>query len=172
MVRKVEVAADTRQSDDFLIVARTDARTALGLDAAIERANAYRAAGADLLFVESPESLDELRAVRDRVEGPLVANMVNGGRTPLVSAAELHAMGYALAIHPAVGFLAAGAALRDAYADLARHGETSEDVALYPFSEFNELVGFDEVWAFEQRFPESAPDAVRPDPARATSRKA
>ncbi|MEM7566503.1 MAG: isocitrate lyase/PEP mutase family protein [Pseudomonadota bacterium] len=152
MVRKVEVAIDSRRSDDLLLIARTDARTALGLDEAIRRGQAYREAGADIVFIESPESVDELKRVRDEIDGPLFANMVNGGRTPLVSADELEAMGYAIAIHPALGFLAVGHALQTAYADLLENGRTSDDVPLYPFEEFNRLVGFEDIWAFEKKF--------------------
>lgn len=154
MVRKVEVAVDTRRSDDFLVIARTDARTALGLDEAIRRGKAFAAAGADVVFVESPESAAEMRRVRDEIDGPLFANMVTGGLTPLLSADALAQMGYAIGIHPALGFLAAGAALRDAYEDLRDNGETSDAITLYPFAEFHKLVGFEEVWAFEKRFKE------------------
>ena len=152
MVQKIEVAVDSRDSDDFLIIARTDARTALGLDEAIARGKAYREAGADVVFVESPESVDEMKRVRDEIDGPLFANMVNGGRTPLLSAEQLTDMGYQIAIHPAVGFLAIGHALNHAYSDLLKNGTTTDDVPLYSFDDFNELMGFDDVWEFEKKF--------------------
>jgi len=152
MVRKIEVAVDSRRSDDFLIIARTDSRTGLGLDEAIRRGKAFRKAGADVVFIESPESEAELRQVAQEIEGPLFANMVNGGRTPLLSAAKLNELGYAIAIHPAVGFLAVGAALTNAYGDLLKNGETSADIDLYPFADFNKLLGFEDVWEFEKRF--------------------
>lgn len=152
MVRKIQVAVETRRSDDFLVIARTDARTGLGLDEAISRAKAYRSAGADVIFVESPESEDELRAVRDGVDGPLVANMVNGGRTPILPAQTLHEMGYSVALHPAIGFLAAGAALEHAYSDLLKNGRTSDGIPLFPFEDFNRLVGFEDVWDFEKKY--------------------
>jgi 2-methylisocitrate lyase-like PEP mutase family enzyme len=152
MVRKIEVAVNSRKSDDFLIIARTDSRTGLGLDEAIKRGKAYRKAGADVVFIESPESEAEMRQVAQEIEGPLFANMVNGGRTPLLSAAKLKELGYAIAIHPAVGFLAVGAALTKSYGDLLKHGETSADIDLYSFAEFNKLLGFEEVWEFEERF--------------------
>lgn len=154
MLRKIDVVVSTRSSDDFLLVARTDARSALGLEEAIQRGKAFREAGADVVFVESPQSVDELKQIRDEIDGPLFANMVNGGHTPLLSADELAAMGYQIGIHPALGFLAAGAALRDSYADLLAHGKTSDDVALYPFSEFNSLMGFEDVWDFEKKYAE------------------
>ncbi|MGX1306428.1 2-methylisocitrate lyase-like PEP mutase family enzyme [Amorphus suaedae] len=155
MVRKIEVAVDSRRNDDFLIIARTDSRTGLGLDEAIRRGKAFAAAGADIVFVESPESEDEMRRVADEIDAPLFANMVNGGRTPLLSAARLKEIGYSVAIHPAVGFLAMGAALQKAYADLKENGETSDGIDLYDFSAFNTLLGFEDVWAFEEKYAEA-----------------
>jgi 2-methylisocitrate lyase-like PEP mutase family enzyme len=152
MVRKIEVAVDSRRSDDFLIIARTDSRTALGIDEAIRRGKAFAKAGADVVFIESPESEEEMLKVAAEIDAPLFANMVNGGRTPLLSADRLHAMGYSIAIHPAIGFLSVGAALQKAYVDLAKNGETSADIDLYSFAEFNKLIGFDDVWAFEKKF--------------------
>lgn len=154
MVKKIEVAVDSRKSDDFLVVARTDARTGLGLDEAIRRAKAYAHAGADIIFVESPESADEVRQIASEIDRPLLANMVNGGRTPLMKASELQALGYGIAIYPALGFLAHGHAVRHAYQDLLDNGITTEAVDLYPFKDFNTLLGFDDVWAFEQKFSE------------------
>jgi 2-methylisocitrate lyase-like PEP mutase family enzyme len=152
MVRKIEVAVDSRKSDDFLIIARTDSRTSLGIDEAIRRGKAFAKAGADVVFIESPESEEEMLKVAAEIDAPLFANMVNGGRTPLFSAEKLASMGYAIAIHPAIGFLSVGAALQKAYSDLARNGETSKDIDLYSFAEFNKLIGFEDVWAFEKKF--------------------
>ncbi len=154
MVRKIDVAVNARRSDDFLIIARTDSRTGLGIDEAIRRGKAYAEAGADVVFVESPESVEEMKMVADAIDAPLFANMVNGGRTPLLSEKQLTELGYAIAIHPAIGFLSAGAALRRAYADLLQHGETSADIDLYDFSEFNTLLGFEDIWAFEKKYNE------------------
>lgn len=155
MVRKIEVAVDSRRSDDFLIIARTDARTGLGLDEAIRRAQAYAAAGADILFVESPESADEVKAIAEAIDRPLLANMVNGGRTPLIPAAALKSLGYRIAIYPALGFLAHGHAVRCAFQDLLDHGVTTDAVPLYPFKDFNSLLGFEDIWAFEKKFAET-----------------
>ncbi len=155
MVKKIEVAADSRRSDDFLIIARTDARTSLGLDEAIRRAKAYAAAGADVLFVESPESTEEVKAIAEAIDRPLLANMVNGGRTPLLPASDLQALGYRIAIYPALGFLAHGRAVRHAYQDLLDNGITTDAVPLYPFKDFNSLLGFEDVWAFEKKFAET-----------------
>lgn len=154
MARKIGVAVDSRRSDDFLIVARTDARTALGVEEAIRRGKAYAAAGADLIFVEALESEAEMRQVAAEIDAPLFANMVNGGATPLLPAARLEEIGYSVAIHPAVGFLSAGAALDKAYRDLRANGETSAEIELYPFAEFNRLMGFEQVWAFDSEYGE------------------
>jgi 2-methylisocitrate lyase-like PEP mutase family enzyme len=156
MVKKIEVAVDSRKSDDFLVIARTDARTGLGLEEAVRRSKAYAAAGADIIFVESPESEEEVRQIAAEIDRPLLANMVNGGRTPLMKASELQALGYGIAIYPALGFLAHGQAVRHAYQDLLDNGITSDSVDLYPFKDFNTLLGFDDVWAFEQKFSEIA----------------
>jgi 2,3-dimethylmalate lyase len=154
MVRKIEVASDSRSSADFLIVARTDARTGNGLDDAIRRGVAYAAAGADIIFVESPESVEELEEIGGRIDKPLLANMVHGGRTPMLSSAKLKELGFSIAIHPALGFLSAAQALRNAYADLKANGTTSDAVPMYSFSDFNDLIGFPDVWEFERRYKE------------------
>ncbi|MFP5463021.1 MAG: isocitrate lyase/phosphoenolpyruvate mutase family protein, partial [Gammaproteobacteria bacterium] len=112
MVRKIRVAADSRSSKDFLIIARTDARTTLGLDEALRRAEAYAKAGADVLFVESPESEEEMRRIGRSFDLPLLANMVEGGRTPVLSQAELEDIGYKLAIFPVTALLAATEAMK------------------------------------------------------------
>ena len=158
MLQKIEVAVDSRRSDDFLIVARTDARTAHGIEEAIRRGQAFAKAGADVVFVESPESEDEMRQICEAIDAPLLANMVNGGRTPLLPADRLQALGYAIGIHPAVGFLSMGAAVQKAYADLRDNGQTSDAIDLYDFSKFSELLGFADVWAFEKRY--ARPDAA------------
>jgi 2-methylisocitrate lyase-like PEP mutase family enzyme len=153
MVRKIQVASDARSYGDFLIIARTDARTSLGLDEALRRAEAYQRAGADVLFIESPESEAEMEAIGRRFDTPLMANMVEGGRTPILSAARLKELGYRIAIFPALGFLAAGAALRAAYGKLRRDGSSvGFDRELYGFEEFNELMGFERVWEFDRTY--------------------
>ena len=155
MVRKIRVAVEARDSADFLIIARTDARTTNGLDDALGRAEAYAEAGADILFVESPESEAEMERICRTVDRPLVANMVEGGRTPVLSRAELEELGYRIAIFPASGFLAAGEALRSVYGDLRDEGSTAgSDRPLYPFGDFTKLMGFERVWEFEKRHPE------------------
>ena len=154
MVRKIRVASDSRSNSDFLIIARTDARTGLGLDEAIRRGVAYGKAGADLVFIESPESREEIAKIAKEIDKPLLANMVNGGRTPMIKAEELSQLGYSMAIYPAVGFLATAQALTDCYRDLQEHGTSSEAVRMFDFAAFNELIGFKDVWDFEKKYPE------------------
>ncbi len=173
MVRKIRVAVQARHSPEFLIIARTDARTAHGLDEALRRAQAYSDAGADILFVESPESVDEMRRITATLNKPLLANMVEGGRTPVLSPQELQAIGYRLAIFPVSALLAAAQAMQATYARLkdlaaapdaasggAGPGASSlagagvgliEAPALMPFSEMTQLMGFEAVWDFERR---------------------
>jgi 2-methylisocitrate lyase-like PEP mutase family enzyme len=155
MVRKIRVASDSRSSADFLIVARTDARTGKGLDEAIRRGVAYAEAGADIIFVESPESEAEMAEIGKRIHKPLLANIVNGGRTPMLHADKLKALGFSVAIYPAVGFLSAGEALRRAYMDLRENGTSTSAVPMYSFAEFNKLLGFEDVWEFERRYAET-----------------
>ena len=150
MVRKIELACETRQSDAFLIVARTDARTEHGLDEALSRAEAYRSAGADVLFVESPESLDEMRMINEQLsDTPTLANMVGGGKTPMLADAELRALGYDIAIHPVYLLGAAVTAMREALRALQATGEEASSAAT--LDELNTLVDFESVWALDER---------------------
>lgn len=153
MVDKIKVAVASRDSSDFLIVARTDARTAHGLDEALRRADAYAKAGADILFVESPESIEEMRTIGRSFDRPLIANMVEGGRTPIADRKTLEEIGYSIAIFPALGFLAAGAALRKVYRHLREHGSSiGGDASLYKFAEFSDLMGFGAVAEFDETY--------------------
>lgn len=154
MVKKIKVACDARTDEDFLIIARTDARAGLGLQEAIERAAAYGEAGADVLFVEAPESVEEMKKVCQSLRKPLLANMVTGGKTPVLPGKELKEIGYTIVIHPAAGFLSCAAGLDRAYHDLQQHGTVTEATPMYSFSEFTNMIGFPEVWAFEKRYAE------------------
>lgn len=155
MVRKIRVAAEARRSSDFLIIARTDARTTLGLSEALRRAEAYARAGADILFVESPESEEEMRTIGRSFDLPLLANMVEGGRTPVLSQADLESIGYKLAIFPVTALLAATQAMQSVYQGLRRQGSSAHGtVPLMPFSELTQLMGFQAVWDFDKRHAE------------------
>ncbi|MFQ6018139.1 MAG: oxaloacetate decarboxylase [Kiloniellaceae bacterium] len=154
MVAKIEVALAARQSRDFLIIARTDARTEHGLDEALRRGEAFAEAGADIIFIEAPESAEEMRAIaRALRDKPLLANIVEGGKTPVLTAKELKEIGYAMAIFPATAFLATAATLRSVYEHISREG-SSRGVKnpLYDFEAFGKLMGFEAVWDFERRW--------------------
>jgi 2-methylisocitrate lyase-like PEP mutase family enzyme len=158
MVEKIRVAVESRTDPDFLIIARTDARTTLGLDEALRRAEMYARAGADLLFVESPESVQEMQTICRHFDVPLVANMVEGGRTPVLSQTELQQLGYGLVIFPATAFLAAGAAFESVYQGIKNTGSSkNSSVPLHEFGPFSQLMGFDWVQAFDQSHAQSDP---------------
>jgi 2,3-dimethylmalate lyase len=154
MCLKIEVAVEARKSPDFLIIARTDARTGLGLDEAITRGQAFARAGADIVFVESPETEDEMQRIGQEIDAPLLANMVEGGRTPLLPAARLKEIGYNIAIYPAVGFLAVAAATERVFSHLRQVGDSTALPAQesYGFGRMCALMGFPEVWDFERRW--------------------
>ena len=155
MVRKIQVAVDARPSPDFLIIARTDARTTLGLDEALRRAEAYAKAGADILFVESPESEEEMRRIGQSFDLPLVANMVEKGRTPVLTRDELASLGYKIAIFPVTALLASVQAMTQVYQQFKDTGSSAHGkTALYDFADLTQLMGFEDVWAFEKRYAE------------------
>lgn len=155
MCRKIEVAVDARTRDDTLIIARTDARTGLGLDEAIRRGREYAKAGADIVFVEAPESEDEFKRTGDAIDCWLLANMVPTGKSPVVSAEKLKSFGFDIAIYPSAGMSVVCAALDASYGHLKKHGSTEgSPVPAYTMAQLHELTGFPEVWAFEQRFAE------------------
>jgi 2-methylisocitrate lyase-like PEP mutase family enzyme len=151
MVSKIKVAVDTRTKDDFLIIARTDSRTGLGIEEALSRAVAFEEAGADIIFVEAPETESEMKMVNAAIKKPTLANMVSGGKTPILSSAALQDMGYSVAIHPALGFLAVGEALKTAYTTLDTTGNVS-GLVLEDFGEFSKIMGFEDVWDFEKKW--------------------
>ena len=150
---RIRAAVDARRDADFFIVARTDAIADGGLDEAVARAEAARAAGADATFIEAPRSPDELAAVGRRAPKPTVANMVEQGRTPLRSRDELAALGFQLILYPLTGLFAAARALETAYGRLLAEGDTAgyED-QLFAFERFNELLGAAEKQALAARY--------------------
>jgi 2-methylisocitrate lyase-like PEP mutase family enzyme len=157
MLKRIEVALDARRSKDFLIIARTDARTAHGIDEAIARGKAFAKAGADIVFVESPESEDEFRKVGDALRGQawLLANMVPTGRSPVVSREKLIEYGFSIAIYPSAGMAAACAALDGAYRHLLEHGSTEgSPVLAWDMNQMHDLAGFPDVWSFERKYSE------------------
>jgi 2,3-dimethylmalate lyase len=156
MVNKLTVANDARSSRDFLIIARTDARTSLGLDEAIRRGEAYARAGADIIFIESPESEEEMRRIGSALDVPLVSNQLHGGRTPILSQDRLREIGYKMAIYPTAGLLATAHALDNVYNSLVDNKPVQ--APLYDFNEFSALIGFKEVWDFEKKYADLEAD--------------
>lgn len=149
MVKKVKIAVESRQSRDFMIMARTDARTEHGLDEALRRSEAYINAGADILFLESPESVEEMQKITEAFPGvPKLANMVGGGKTPLLPDEELKALGYQLVIHPVYLLGAAVSAMQAATKKLLSEGVEQSDVA--DLEQLNTLVDFPAVWALDE----------------------
>lgn len=152
-VARIRAAVDARHDPGFCIMARTDARAVAGLDEALRRAEAYLAAGADLLFVEAPQSLEEMRAVAARFPGvPLVANMVEDGKTPYLDAATLQDTGFRLAIFPVSALLVAARAVQEAYAALLGAGRLPAGAARLSFGGYNEAMGLPELLARAQAF--------------------
>ena len=149
MVRKIKIAALSRASSNFLVVARTDARTEHGLAEAMHRSEAYINAGADVLFLESPESVEEMRSIAERFpEIPKIANMVGGGKTPLLTDSELRELGYQIVIHPVYLLGAAVSGMRAAMSHLGQHG--AELTTIADLDDLNTLVDFPAVWALDE----------------------
>jgi methylisocitrate lyase len=152
-LEKIGAAVEARADHDFFIVARTDALAAVGLDEALDRVEAARAAGADATFVEAPGSLEELAEVGRRAPKPTVANMVEHGRTPVLPHAQLAEMGFNLVLYPVTGLYASAHALTAAYGHLHAQGtSTGSGDRLMAFDEFNALVGVDEKYALAQKW--------------------
>ncbi len=144
--------AEREAARELLVVGRTDARAPLGLDEAIRRGQLYREAGADVIFVEAPESVDELRRIGAEVPGPLTANMVEGGRTPILELRELRELGFEWVVYPLSGLLSAARALERAFEELAAHGVSRPDPgSQLSFEEFTEIVGLEERLASAER---------------------
>jgi 2-methylisocitrate lyase-like PEP mutase family enzyme len=157
MCGKLHAALDARRAADTLIIARTDAIAVEGFDRAIERAITYANAGADLLFVEAPKTRDDLARMAEALRGrtPLMANMVEGGKTPPLSAAELEAIGFALVIFPGGIVRAFGHLAGEYYASLAKHGSSEPFRSrMLDFAGLNELIGTPELLALGKRYAE------------------
>lgn len=161
MVTKIQVAVDSRSDRNMLIIARTDSRSDYGLDEAVERAGRFAEAGADIVFVEALESVDEMRHVISAVDAPLLANMAVGGYTPILPPVELAELGFAAAIYPATSALPAMAAVDATFTALAT-GKAALDPAFPPFDfrEMCDILGFPDIHAFEDRWRAAAGDGT------------
>jgi 2-methylisocitrate lyase-like PEP mutase family enzyme len=153
MVGKIKAAVDARRDPDMVIIARSDARAIEGLDAAIDRVNAYLEAGADVGFVEAPQTVDELRIVGRAVRGPALVNVFEGGKTPMLSASDLEGMGFRLGIYPSQTHRAAIRAAQLVLRAMREDGDTSRvESDLATFQEREEAVGTATWRALEDRY--------------------
>ena len=154
MVQKIRAAVDARQDPDFVIIARTDANAVYGLEDALRRGRAYREAGADVIFIEAPRSIEELRAIAQAFpDVPLLYNWAESGKTPLLPLEEIHALGFKLVIFPVSMLFAATQALLDLLEAL-KQGQTSLAFAerMVTFSQFTDQIGLPEIQALERRY--------------------
>jgi 2,3-dimethylmalate lyase len=150
---KLTAAIDARDDKDFIVVARTDARATSGLDEAIERGREYFKFGADVIFVEAPRSIDELKEIGSKIDAPLVANMIEGGITPNLTASELHDLGFRIGVFPLSGLFASAFAMKQVFEELHRSGSTSrEREKMITFEEFNRLVNLQKYIDLERKY--------------------
>ena len=152
-LKKLHAAMEARSNHDFYIVARTDSRQALGLSEAITRGIAFKEAGADAVFVEAPETKEEMMEIARHVPGPLVANMLERGVTPLMGPQELRELGFDLIVWPLAPLYSVAKSLTEVYSTLRRDGSTVKVLdRLMPFDDFNEIVGLEQKYSLDQRY--------------------
>ena len=155
MVGKVKAAVDARKTSDTLIIARTDARAVDGLQEAIDRAHTYKEAGADILFIEAPRSVDELKIIRKsfHLNTPLLANMVEGGKTPVKTADDLKNLGFNIVIFPGGAVRAATFQLQEYYAGLLENGSNAEfSKRMHDFDSLNAVIGTPELLSLGKKY--------------------
>jgi methylisocitrate lyase len=152
-VQKLRAAIASSANSEFTIVARTDARAPLGLDEAIERGKMYYKEGADVVFVEAPQSEEELREIPKKIDAPLLANMIENGVTPTFSAKELKSMGYSLVVFPLSSLYGSAFAMKKILTDLKKNGSTTNSKeTMLDFNEFNELVELSKFMKMEEKY--------------------
>jgi 2-methylisocitrate lyase-like PEP mutase family enzyme len=163
MVEKIRAAVEARQSEEFVIIGRTDARAVEGIDGALERARLYREAGADVLFVEAPQSEEEISAVAEAFpDVPLLFNWVESGKTPPVELERLRELGYRLVIFPISTLLVATGAMKETLARIRAEGTPVAAMhELLTFGEFTDLIGLPEIQELEERYEDEAARASR-----------
>ena len=152
-LKKLQAAIDAKRNRDFFIVARTDVRQALGLNEAITRGIAFKKAGADAVFIEAPETKEEMLEIVRCVPGPLVANMLERGVTPLMGPQELRDLGFDLVVWPLAPLYSVAKSLNEVYTTLRRDGTTVDILdRLMPFDEFNRIVGLEEKYQLDEKY--------------------
>ena len=153
MALKIEAAAHARRSDDFTIIARTDAIAVMGLEEAVERGKLYEKAGADVVFLEAPTTIEELEVAAGSFGVPTMANLIEGGKTPFLSASQLEALGFRIAAYPHSLILTCIRSIQKTLAALKEHGTTKGVVSeMADFKELDELIGFPEARAWEAKY--------------------
>ena len=153
MTKKIEAARASRRSDNFLVIARTDAISVAGIDEAIRRGRLYQSAGADIIFIESPATVEQIRRIANSFQKPLMLNQIESGQTPTLPVRELQALGYKIAAYALTALMASVRAMQRTLKSLQREGSPHQylnDIAT--FEELDELFGFPEVRAWEKRF--------------------
>ena len=152
-IEKLQAALDARSSKDFIIVARTDARATEGLDSAIERGGTNKKIGADVIFVEAPQSLEEMKKIGTSINAPLVANMIEGGATPLSNPKDLYKMGFKIILYPLSVLFANAFATSGILEELKRTGTTKKfQKKLFNFEQFNNLVDLPKFKKLEKKY--------------------
>lgn len=155
MIAKIKAAVDARVDGDLMLMARTDSLAVYGMDEAIERGNRFAEAGADIIFIEAPPSVEEMRKICREVKAPTSANMVEGGKTPILAAKELQEIGYSIVTFPLSTLYAAAWGVRMVMKELAAKGTTTGFMdQMITFADFNQLVGLEGVRAAERRYYE------------------
>jgi len=153
MVAKIKAAVDVRIDSDMTIMARTDALAVFGLDEAINRANIYREAGADLIFIEAPPKIEDMRRITHEVNAPTVANMIEGGKTPLLSVSQLQEIGYSVVVFPLSTLFASAQAVWQTMQTLYKTGSTGDALNhMMIFQDFNKIVGLEEIRQIENYY--------------------
>lgn len=154
MVKKIEAAIYARENDDFLLIARTDARSVMGLEEAIKRGKLYAEAGADMIFLESPQSIEELKIISKELSGnPLLVNMVEGGKTPILSFEELKEMGFKIVLYPTCGIRAVAKTMQELAEHLIKYKDTKKfENRLVSFEGRNRITGLAYINELENKF--------------------
>lgn len=159
-VEKIRAAAYARGDSGLIIIGRTDARAPLGLDEAIRRGRSYFEAGADVVFIEAPQSLDDLKEIaKSFPDAPLFANMIEGGKTPFLSAKELEVLGFKIVVFPLSGLFSATKAIESCFRYLKEHGTTVGFSDMLSFKEFEKIVDVPEYRELEKRFAVTPKDS-------------
>lgn len=151
MVQKLKAAQRARHDPDFVLIARTDARAVEGIDGAIARARRYGAAGADVCFIEAPQSMDELRRIPKEVPHPLLVNMLTGGVTPILPVDDLAALGYKIAVCPIESLLVTGTAIQKLIQQLVTTGRVDQSPDMMTFAQVKEALGLKEILGIKEK---------------------